>query len=127
MYRINENKYINEWKSKSKPTAGVLWTNIENSSPIEDLRAWQADLGNYYGIFGNVIEFSNRTFKMLCESKERYKLAYSRIYIPSDLINLLWSNADPIINNNLQDGKVIIKSVGEYLPVWYTDLEATVF
>lgn len=122
-----EEKFKFDWELKRKPVTSILWTNILNSSPIEDMREWQKDLANICGIYGNVIEFNKITLKYVYESYEpkKWEIIINKL---SDISSLLWSgNTKIIINEDLRDGIVIVKSIGEYLPDYYKDIEATVF
>lgn len=84
-------------------------------------------LGDVWGIYGNKIEFSSKTFSSICESKENLKLGYEKIIVPSDLVKLLWSETNIVINKEIPDGKVLMKSHSKFTAPWYKDLKATVF
>lgn len=130
MSDFNENELIENWQIKTKPYASIVWTDYINCTPIKDLRNWQLDLANLCGIYGNVIEFNIKTFNYipLCLEHKGWEVSMSK---PSDLLALLGGGRinppEIIINENLKDGKVIIKSKGEFLPGYYKDVEATVF
>jgi|ERR1700722_4367919 len=130
MYKINEEKIILDWEERRKPSVAIPWTDWLNSTPIDDMRGWQRDLANFCGIYGNKIEFNIKTFNYISQSNEPKKWEV-KISKPSDIVALLWSGktnpTDIFINENLSDGRVIVKSIGDYLPGYYKDIEAWSF
>jgi hypothetical protein len=86
----------------NKPTAGVAWTDLVNSDPISDLRAWQLLSGNAVGFYGVNIHMNSNTWsKLQFNQKVRAYLGqYNRdILLPeqSDIQRLLWANSSFII------------------------------
>ena len=114
------------WEIKRFPSSAITWDNIHNCGPIEDLRSWQKSLGEICGVFGNQIEFNYKTFSYIQRSQEYKRLEYKPIVVPSDLQNLLWSDANILINDSLKDGKIIVKSCEGISVPWYKFIEATV-
>lgn len=125
MHEFNELE--NRWNKERFPSSVILWSDNDNCSPVEDLRAWQKNLANMCGVYGNKIEFNYKTFKILCESSEYLRLGYDKIVVPYDLAKLLWSEPKIIINDEISNGKILIKSHSKFTEPWYKDLEATVF
>jgi hypothetical protein len=56
--------------STHKPSAGVPWTDRINSTPIDDLRAWQQIIGNDLGVFGSKIHMNSTTYQYLQRSNQ---------------------------------------------------------
>jgi hypothetical protein len=80
------------------------------------------------GTYGNLIEFNFKTFVSIQESSEHKRLGYDKIISITDLIKLLWGmNTKIIINDDIPNGKIVMKSESKWLPDYYSDLEATVF
>ena len=53
-----------------KPSASVPWTDRVNSTPIDDLRAWQLIIANDVGVFGSRIHMNSTTYSYLQRSNQ---------------------------------------------------------
>lgn len=53
-----------------KPSASVPWTDRVNSTPIDDLRAWQLIVANDVGVFGSKIHMNSTTYSYLQRSNQ---------------------------------------------------------
>jgi len=87
-----------------KPSATVPWTDHINSTPIDDLRAWQQIVANDVGIFASKIHMNSITFAYLQRSNQArgYLTQTDRnAFLPTvdDITNLLWGGTGSPTNN----------------------------
>lgn len=52
------------------PTAVVPWTDRDNATPIDDLRAWQLQIANDIGFYGSRIHMNSNTWQTLQRSNQ---------------------------------------------------------
>jgi hypothetical protein len=77
------------------PSATVPWTDRTNSTPVDDLRAWQQIVANDIGVFASRIHMNSITFSYLQRSNQArgYLTQTDRnSFLPTaaDIENLLW-------------------------------------
>ena len=80
-----------------KPSASVPWTDRINSTPIDDMRAWQKIIGNDIGVYGSRFHMNSYTFEKLQRSNQArgYLTQTDRnSFLPKveDIQNLLWGS-----------------------------------
>lgn len=80
-----------------KPSSGVPWTDRVNSTPIDDLRAWQQIVANDLGVFGSKIHMNSNTFQYLQRANQTrgYLTPTDRnisLAKAEDVLALLWGS-----------------------------------
>jgi hypothetical protein len=95
-------------------TPDIAWSFIIKSNPIEDLRLWQKEIGDKYGIYGDLISLNNKTFDLVRGSWKTKEFLEGKKRI-SDIENLLWGsnllkNYESlfIISEKMEDGLVSV-------------------
>lgn len=83
------------YMASHKVSATVPWTDRTNSTPIDDLRAWQQVVANDVGVFASKIHMNSITFSYLQRSNQArgYLTQTDRnAFLPTmaDITNLLW-------------------------------------
>lgn len=83
------------YMSSHKPSAAIPWTDRGNSTPIDDLRAWQQIVANDIGVFASRIHMNTITFSALQRSNQArgYLTQTDRnVFLPTvdDIQTLLW-------------------------------------
>jgi hypothetical protein len=87
-----------------KTSSTVAWTDRINSTPIDDLRAWQQLVANDVGVFASKIHMNSVTFGYLQRSNQArgYLTQTDRnSFLPTvdDITNLLWGGTGSPTNN----------------------------
>lgn len=80
-----------------KPSAAVPWTDRVNSTPIDDMRAWQRIIGNDTGVYGSRFHMNSQTYEKLQRSNQArgYLTQTDRnTFLPKvdDIESLLWGS-----------------------------------
>jgi hypothetical protein len=91
----NEIKY--NYLETHKPSATIPWTDRINSTPIDDMRAWQKIIGNDIGVYGSCFHMNSYTYEKLQRSNQArgYLTETDRnSFLPKvdDILQLLWGS-----------------------------------
>lgn len=80
------------YTSGHKPVAAVPWTDRANSTPIDDLRAWQFQVAQDIGMYGSRIHMNTNTYTFLQRSNQ------ARGYLSPTDRNIMLPRVDDIEN-----------------------------
>ena len=88
-----------------KPTAAILWSDVVNSDPVADLRAWSNLLAVDSGFYGMKLHMGSDTYDLLVRNTKirNYLTATNRsMLIPTkqDILTLIREGSDIIIYDN---------------------------
>lgn len=91
-YEINYN-----YLETHKVSTGIPWTDKLNSTPIDDMRAWQKIIANDTGVYGSRFHMNSMTFQYLQRSNQArgYLTQTDRNnFLPKvdDILALLWGS-----------------------------------
>lgn len=84
--------------AQNKPVASISWSDLVNSNPISDIRAWQLLTGESTGYYGTQIHMNSNTWALIQfnQNVRAYLGQYNRdIMLPemTDVQRLLWANS----------------------------------
>jgi hypothetical protein len=87
-----------------KPVSAIAWTDRTNSTPIDDLRAWQQIVGNDTGVYASKLHMNTNTWQNIMRSNQArgYLTPTDRnLFVPKmeDVQALLWGNPDIIVTD----------------------------